>query len=56
MWLTSPIPMKARMISKKGSPILAAMGVKIVAIDHQTTPNPSTRFPPSLSAQIPPAI
>ena len=53
---TSPIPIKARMTSKKGSPILAAIGVRIVAIDHQTTPKPKTSLPPILSAQIPPTI
>ena len=53
---TSPIPIKARMTSKKGSPSLAAIGVKTVAIDHQITPNPNTSFPPTLSAHIPPAI
>lgn len=54
--LTSPIPMKARTISKKGNPAFAAKGVRTVAMDHQTTPNPRTRFPPTLSAHIPPAI
>lgn len=44
------------MISKKGRPILAAIGVKTVATDHQTTPKPNTRFPPILSAQMPPTI
>lgn len=53
---TSPIPMKARIISRKGSPILAAIGVIMVAIDHQTTPKPNTSFPPILSAHIPPTI
>ncbi len=53
---TSPIPMKARTTSRKGNPILAAIGVRIVAIDHQTTPNPNTFFPPTVSAHIPPAI
>ena len=53
--LTSPIPMKARTTSKKGKPTLAAMGVRAVAIDHHTTPNPKTAFPPTVSAQIPPA-
>jgi hypothetical protein len=48
--------MKARVISKKGSPILAAIGVSIVAIDHQTTPKPKTTFPPILSAHMPPTI
>lgn len=48
--------MKARITSKNGSPILAATGVKTVAIDHQTTPKPSTSFPPSLSAHMPPTI
>ena len=48
--------MKARTTSKKGNPIFAAIGVKAVAMDHQTTPNPNTRFPPTVSAQIPPAI
>lgn len=43
-------------MSKNGSPILAAIGVKTVAIDHQTTPKPSTSFPPTLSAHIPPTI
>lgn len=53
---TSPIPIKARVISKKGSPILAAIGVSMVAIDHQTTPKPKTSFPPTLSAHMPPTI
>jgi hypothetical protein len=35
---------------------LAARGVRIVASDHHTTPNPSTSLPPNLSAQIPPRI
>lgn len=48
--------MKARTTSKKGNPSLAATGVRIVAIDHQTTPNVNTSFPPTVSAQIPPAI
>lgn len=48
--------MKARITSKKGSPSLAAIGVKTVAIDHQTTPKPSTVFPPILSAHMPPTI
>lgn len=54
--LTSPIPIKARMVSKKGSPILAAIGVKTVANDHQTTPKPNTNLPPILSAHMPPTI
>lgn len=53
---TSPIPMKARIISKKESPIRAAIGVKTVATDHQTTPKPNTSFPPILSAHMPPII
>jgi len=53
---TSPIPIKARIISKKGSPSFAAIGVKIVANDHQTTPKPNTNFPPLLSAHMPPTI
>lgn len=53
---TSPIPIKARITSKNGSPILAAIGVRIVAIDHQITPKPNTSLPPILSAQIPPTI
>lgn len=53
---TSPIPINARMISKNGSPILAATGVKTVATDHQTTPKPNTGFPPNLSAHMPPTI
>lgn len=52
---TSPIPMKARVTSRNGNPSLAAMGVKAVAIDHQTTPNPKTSLPPTVSAHIPPA-
>ena len=48
--------MNARTTSKKGSPILAAMGVRIVATDHQTTPNPKTFLPPTVSAHMPPAI
>lgn len=48
--------MKARTTSKYGSPNLAAIGVKIVAKDHQITPKPSTSFPPILSAHIPPTI
>lgn len=48
--------MKARIISKNGRPIFAATGVKIVAMDHQTTPKPSTTLPPILSAHMPPAI
>lgn len=56
MELTSPIPITARATSKKGSPNFAATGVKAVAKDHQTTPNPKTRFPPTVSAHIPPAI
>lgn len=55
-YFTSPIPMKARIMSKHGSPTLAAIGVKTVAIDHQITPKPSTSFPPILSAHIPPRI
>jgi hypothetical protein len=47
--------MKARTTSKKGNPNLAAMGVRTVAIDHQTTPNPRTAFPPTVSAHMPPA-
>lgn len=54
--LTSPIPMKARTTSRKGNPTLAAIGVRAVAMDHQTTPNPKTSFPPKVSAQMPPAI
>lgn len=54
--LTSPIPMKARTRSKQGNPIFAATGVRAVAMDHQMTPNPRTRFPPTVSAHIPPAI
>ena len=56
MLLTSPIPMKARTTSKKGKPSFAATGVSIVATDHQTTPNPKTNLPPTVSAHIPPAI
>eukprot|EP00963_Diacronema_lutheri_P005275 scaffold408_cov347-Pavlova_lutheri.AAC.49 len=52
----SPTPMAALASSRAGSPILAAMGVRQVAKDHHTTPNPSTSFPPTLSAQTPPAI
>lgn len=48
--------MKARTTRRKGRPSLAATGVRAVAIDHQTTPKPSTVFPPTVSAQIPPAI
>ena len=54
--LTSPTPMQARTKRRAGSPIFAAIGVAIVARDHQMTPNPSTCLPPILSAQIPPAI
>lgn len=50
------MPMNARTTSKKGRPSLAAIGVIIVAKDHQTTPKPKTTFPPNLSAQIPPRI
>lgn len=56
MPLTSPTPMKARTTSKKGKPSFAAIGVSIVATDHQTTPNPKTNLPPTVSAHIPPAI
>lgn len=52
---TSPMPMKARTNSKKGKPSFAAIGVRAVAMDHQTTPNPSTVLPPIVSAHIPPA-
>lgn len=48
--------MKARATRRKGNPSLAATGVRIVAMDHQTTPNPNTCFPPTVSAHIPPAI
>lgn len=48
--------MKARIIRRHGNPSFAAIGVKTVAIDHQTTPKPSTSFPPSLSAHMPPTI
>ena len=48
--------MKARIISKNGSPIFAAVGVNTVAIDHQTTPKPNSNFPPILSAHMPPTI
>lgn len=48
--------MKARIASKKGSPMRAAIGVKTVAIDHHTTPKPNTSFPPILSAHMPPTI
>lgn len=48
--------MKARTTSRKGNPILAATGVRAVAIDHQTTANPKTLFPPTVSAHTPPAI
>lgn len=48
--------MQARTKRRAGSPIFAAIGVAIVARDHQMTPNPSTCLPPMLSAQIPPAI
>jgi hypothetical protein len=47
--------MKARTTSRKGNPTLAATGVRIVAMDHQMTPNPKTFFPPTVSAQLPPA-
>lgn len=50
------MPIKARINSKKGSPILAAKGVRTVAIDHHTTPKPKTSLPPILSAHIPPII
>lgn len=52
---TSPIPMKARTTRRKGNPSLAATGVRAVAIDHQSTPNPRTSFPPTVSAHMPPA-
>lgn len=48
--------MKARTMSKKGNPNFAATGVRIVATDHQMTPKANTRFPPTVSAQMPPAI
>lgn len=53
---TSPMPMNARTTSKKGRPSFAAIGVIIVANDHQTTPKPKTTFPPNLSAHMPPRI
>lgn len=54
--LTSPTPMKARVTRRNGNPSFAAKGVRAVAIDHQMTPKPRTVFPPTVSAQIPPAI
>ena len=51
----SPMPMHARAASSTGSPICAAKGVAMVAIDHQTTPKPRMRLPPNLSAHTPPA-
>jgi hypothetical protein len=48
--------MQARTKRRAGSPILAAMGVAMVASDHHITPKPRTCFPPMRSAQIPPAI
>lgn len=50
------MPMKARTTRRNGNPSLAATGVRQVAIDHHTTPNPNTDFPPTVSAHIPPAI
>jgi hypothetical protein len=54
--LTSPTPIHARTKRRAGSPIRAAIGVAMVAIDHHMTPKPSTCFPPMLSAHMPPAI
>lgn len=51
----SPMPMQARAASSTGRPMEAAMGVAMVARDHQMTPNPKIRLPPYLSAQTPPA-
>ncbi|CAJ2640253.1 unnamed protein product [Trifolium pratense] len=48
--------MNARATRRKGNPSLAATGVRIVATDHQMTPNAKTCFPPTVSAHIPPAI
>mmetsp|Transcript_28317 Transcript_28317/g.92451 ORF Transcript_28317/g.92451 Transcript_28317/m.92451 type:complete len:241 (-) Transcript_28317:315-1037(-) len=51
----SPTPMHARAARSAGKPSRAAIGVSIVATDHHTTPNPSTAFPPTRSANTPPA-
>mmetsp|Transcript_19014 Transcript_19014/g.48297 ORF Transcript_19014/g.48297 Transcript_19014/m.48297 type:complete len:290 (+) Transcript_19014:1348-2217(+) len=51
----SPIPMSARAAHSGTSPADAAAGVRAVAMDHHTTPAPSTSLPPNLSAHTPPA-
>lgn len=43
-------------MSRNGNPNFAAIGVRTVATDHQMTPKAKTRFPPTVSAQMPPAI
>ena len=51
----SPMPMQALTISSGTRPRRAATGVMAVATLHQITPNPSTFFPPYLSAHTPPS-
>ena len=50
----SPIPIKILMKNSAKKPLCAASGVRIVKIDHKTTPHPKTRLPPNLSDKYPP--
>ena len=50
----SPMPIQALANSNTGNPSPAAIGVIIVATDHQITPSPRMSLPPNLSATTPP--
>ena len=50
----SPNPTKILIKKRAKNPLCAANGVRIVKIDHNTTPKPKTSFPPNLSDKYPP--